>query len=235
MGVSPAAVRVAISRLTRQKLISSPARGFYVIVPPEYREIGSLPADQFIPELMAHLGLPYYVGLLSAAQYHGAAHQRPQQFQVFLSTPRRPIALGRVRIAFIVRKNLNDVPTQIINTSRGTMRLSTPESTALDLVGYHHRAGGLNNVANVLTELAERLRPELLVEAAKSAPMPWVQRLGYLLDTLTNPALVVPLKAYALSNVSESTMLLPGSSKRRTGVLNKDWMLYVNADVEVDL
>ena len=37
------------------------------------------------------LDLGYYSGLLSAAEYHGAAHQRPQAFQVFLAKNRRPI------------------------------------------------------------------------------------------------------------------------------------------------
>src|SRR5687767_6583861 len=90
LAVSPAALKVALNRLARQKLIVSPAKGFYVIVPPEYRSLGSLPADQFIPALMSHLRLPYYAGLLTAAQYHGAAHQRPQEFQVMLDRPRRP-------------------------------------------------------------------------------------------------------------------------------------------------
>ena len=48
----------------------SPAHGFYVIVPPECRQLGCLPAGQFIPALMEQLGLGYYVGLLSAAQSH---------------------------------------------------------------------------------------------------------------------------------------------------------------------
>src|SRR5438067_7615098 len=78
LGVSPAAAKLALHRLSKQGLIASPARGFYVIVPPEYRSLRSLPADQFIPALMQRLGLAYYMGLLSAAQYHGAAHQRPQ-------------------------------------------------------------------------------------------------------------------------------------------------------------
>ena len=39
---------------------------------------------------MAHLSQPYYVALLSAAAYHGAAHQKPQVFQVMV--PRRAAA-----------------------------------------------------------------------------------------------------------------------------------------------
>ena len=90
LGVSAAATRLALGRLTKKGLIASPARGFYVILPPEHRRLGCLPADQFIPALMGRLKQPYYAALLSAAQYHGAAHHRPQTFQVALAGNRRP-------------------------------------------------------------------------------------------------------------------------------------------------
>ena len=55
--VSPDACKLALNRLAKQGQIASPARGFYVIIPPEYRSLGCLPADQFIPTLMKHKGL----------------------------------------------------------------------------------------------------------------------------------------------------------------------------------
>ncbi|MGH9256759.1 MAG: type IV toxin-antitoxin system AbiEi family antitoxin domain-containing protein [Vicinamibacterales bacterium] len=76
LGASAAGVKVTLSRLAKRGVIASPARGFYVIVPPEHRSLGCLPADQFIPALMKTLNLPYYAGLLTAAQYHGAAKAR---------------------------------------------------------------------------------------------------------------------------------------------------------------
>ena len=52
LGVSAAATKVALHRLSQQGLVSSPARGYYVVVPPEYHALGCLPAQQFIPLLM---------------------------------------------------------------------------------------------------------------------------------------------------------------------------------------
>ncbi len=49
LGVSEAAAKLALNRLARRGLIASPARGFYVIVLPEYHRLGCLPAEQFIP------------------------------------------------------------------------------------------------------------------------------------------------------------------------------------------
>ncbi len=78
------------------------------MVPPEYQQLGCLPADQFVPDLMAHLGEPYYAALLTAAAYHGAAHQRPQTFEVMVPRARRAIECGRVRVEFIVRHDMTD-------------------------------------------------------------------------------------------------------------------------------
>ena len=231
LGVSADAAKLALNRLARQGLIASPARGFYVIVPPEYRALGCLPAEQFIPALMDREGRAYYAGLLTAAQYHGAAHQRPQAFQVFVDSRRRELVCGKVRVVFMLSSRLQEVPVQILNTPRGTLRVSTPEATAIDLVGYQVQAGGLNQVAAVLSELAERLRADKLPAAAEAAPIPWAQRLGYLLDLVGAAEKATDLKEYVRARAHQSTALLPGvpheDSERDAG-----WKLYVNAGVE---
>lgn len=234
LGVSAAAAKLSLNRLAKQQLIASPARGFHVILPPEYRSLGCLPADQFIPALMKRLNLSYYTGLLSAAQYHGAAHQRPQEFQVFLASNRRPIQCGAVRVVFMARKRLKDVPVQPFNTPRGTLLVLTPEATALDLVGYADHAGGLNQVATVLSELAERIDPEKLAIAARTAPIPWAQRLGFLLEHLGFAAKIPALKEYVRQHAKQSTVLLPRAQHKRAH-RNKGWKLYVNAKVETEL
>lgn len=234
LGVSADAAKLALNRLAKQGAIASPARGFYVIVPPEYRSLGCLPADQFIPALMKHLDLSYYVGLLSAAQYHGAAHHRPQEFQVFLAKGRRSIQCGAVRVAFMARKRIMEVPVQSFNTPRGAVLVSTPEATAVDLVGYQHRAGGLDQVATVLSELAERIDPDKLAAAAQLAPIPWAQRLGYLLGQVGIDHKTTPLKAHVRKHARQTAPLLPTAphiQSRR----DKDWKLYVNAQVEAEL
>src|SRR3954467_14647415 len=91
LGRSLIATRAAVRRLKAKGEIADPHRGFHVIVPPEYRRLGCLPADQFVPQLMKHLGETYYVALLSAAELHGAAHHRPQSFQVMVKTNRRSL------------------------------------------------------------------------------------------------------------------------------------------------
>ena len=234
LGVSEAAARQALSRLAAKGQIASPARGFYVIVPPEYRRLGCLPADQFIPALMRHRNVRYYVGLLSAAQYHGAAHHRPQEFQVVVERNRPEIICGAVRVAFVARHNLSAVPVERINNPRGTVRVSSVEATAIDLVGYMGRAGGLDRVAGVLSELGDAMDPERLVDASKSASILWAQRLGYLLEHSGGRDRTLPLKEHVQQHARNFTKLLPGVDA--TGAQrSKDWRLFVNASIDADV
>jgi predicted transcriptional regulator of viral defense system len=233
LGVSRDAAKLTLNRLRRKGEVASPVRGFYVIVPPEYRSIGCLPAEQFIPALMAQIKLPYYAGLLSAAQYHGAAHHRPQEFQVMLGRARRPIECGKVRVAFHVRKRIADVPVQKINTPRGTVSVSTPAATAFDLIGYEAQIGGLDAVATILVELAEKLDPGELAALAPTVPLPWAQRLGYLLERIGETRKTELLKDYVRTHVREATVLqasIAGDDHPR----DRDWKLIVNAQVEAE-
>ena len=234
LGVSADATKLALNRLGRQNMVAQPARGFYVIVPPEYRSLGCLPAEQFIPALMERLNQPYYAGLLTAAQYHGAAHHRPQEFQVLLERARRPISCGQVRAKFIVRKHLRQVPVQCLKTPRGLIRASTPEATAVDLVGYYDRVGGLDQVATVLLELAERIDSRKLLTAAQCAPITWAQRLGYLLDSAGAREPTGQLRTYVRAKARQTVFLLPGVV-RKDAQRDGNWKILVNVDIEPDL
>jgi predicted transcriptional regulator of viral defense system len=234
LAVSADAAKLALNRLRRQGQIASPARGFYVIVPPEYRSLGCLPAEQFIPALMAQKHLSYYAGLLSAAQYHGAAHHRPQEFQVFLEKNRRPIKCGKVRVAFFARKRLQDVPTKDFNTARGVVRVSTPEATAVDLAGYPQHAGGLSQVATVLAELSPEIDPALLPGAAENAPLPWAQRLGYLLERVDAANAAEALHTRVAERVREYALLAPGVAEKNVP-REPRWKLILNSEVEPEL
>ena len=234
LGVSAVATRLALSRLAKKGLIASPARGFYVILPPEYRRLGCLPADQFIPALMRHRRQPYYAALLSAAEYHGAAHHRPQVFQVALVGNRPPISCGAVKVSFIARKRLAEVAVQSLNTPRGPILVSSVEATAVDLVGYEKRAGGLDNVATVLSELAERIDPDLLPIAARTAPIPWAQRLGLILDHVGAADKAEPLKVHVQRHARDIASLLPAGRSDSRSLYVADWRMRINAKFEAE-
>lgn len=234
LGGTPVAVRAVLRRLKGKGMIATPHRGFHVIVPPEYRRLGCLPADQFLPDLMEHLGEPYYVGLLAAAAYHGASHQAPSVFQVVVPNSRRDVRCGSVRVVFVARRDMSATSTGERNTPTGIIRISSPEATALELVGYPEHCGYLDNIATVLAELAESMRGDPLAEEAARAPRAWVQRLGYLLCRVGASEIAAALDPVLHLGETFPVALAPWKpikGKPR----DPRWRIVVNVEVEPDL
>jgi predicted transcriptional regulator of viral defense system len=230
------AVVLSIRRLREKGYLASPARGFYVIVSPEFRSYGCLPAEFFIPYLMEHWQCRYYAGLLTAAMYHGASHQQPQVFQVFIEGSKRGIQCGKVRVQFISKANIATVPVQTIPTSKSILTISTSEATAMDLLCYSIQSGGLNRIATVLDELRHHMSAAKLKELAVKQPeIAWKQRLGFLLDKLGSVDLATALKE-SLSQVTrvDYIQLMPGLQDRMA-TKNTKWKIIENTDYESDL
>ena len=231
LGGSLPAVRAQLRRLKEKGHIADPMRGFHVIVPPKYRRLGCLPAEQLVPPLMEHLGEPWYVGLLSAAALQGAAHQAPMAFQVVVPEARRGLSCGGVRVDFVVRHGMAQTPFSKRNVATGVLHVASPAATALELVGYPERCGYLDNVATVLAELAEQINPVELANEARRAPVAWGQRLGYLLVVVGQEALAASLEP-VLSERSMFTVPLAPWQPMRGAARDSRWRIAVNTEVE---
>lgn len=236
LGVPPHHVRVRLNRQVHARLMFSPARGLWVPVPPQFRSWGVVPAEHFVDDLMRHLGRDYYVGWLSAAELHGAAHQRPQVFQAAVAAPLDDRDVGRVRFRFATRSSLTDLPRVRRPTPTGRLWLATPELTALDLVDDPSMGGGISNVATVLTELVDEpgLTPEGLGSVAAFFPVAASRRLGHLLELVGAAVDLQPLREHlATRSAVKPSLLSPGGSDH--GGRDPRWNLILNVDVEPDL
>ena len=228
-------------KLKKKGEVISPAKNLYVIIPPEYQSMGCIPPAELIPLIMKHWNLNYYVCLLSAAVYFGASHQKPQVFQVMTNKQLKPFIFGKVKIEFIFKKSLNDLPIQKQVVKTGYLTIASPELIAFDLLNYPRQSGGLNPTATVLSELIEFLNPEKLMDLVKRAPeYAWVQRLGYILEHIDSMDLekqakiINGLKRYILSKTIKSTPLaseLPSKGYIR----DNDWKIIENTTIESDL
>lgn len=233
-GGSEVAIRQAALRLQRQNRIVMPRRGFYVIVPLEYRSAGAPPPAWYIDALMAFHGRQYYVGLLSAAALHGAAHQQAQEFQVVTDRALRPAVAGRTQLRFFVKKTAAQTPTVSMKVETGTMRVSTPEATAFDLVRYPLAVGGLGNIVTVFADLAEKIDPERLVRVAAEEPeIAAVQRAGLLLDSAGAGDMVRPLSEW-LAERKPRTVALRADSNVTGAEKNQRWRVLVNERIQAD-
>ncbi|MFS8037566.1 type IV toxin-antitoxin system AbiEi family antitoxin domain-containing protein [Xanthobacter sp. AM11] len=180
----------AAERLLRRKALINPRQGFYVAVPPQFANWGGPPPSWYIDALMQHEQQPYYVGLLKAAELHGATHQAVMEFQVITAKRLPRIKAGRSLIAFYYRKDMAPVMAGIEDrkTDTGLMKISSPALTALDLLRYPQASGGIDNIATVLADLGSKIDPMQLANLAATVEKPVAQRLGHLLDRLGHEA-----------------------------------------------
>ncbi len=231
--LSQVAIKRAAERLIAQGRMIAPRRGFFVIVPLEYKSAGAPPASWFIDDLMRFHELPYYVGLLSAAALHVAAAQQPQEFQVITNRQLRPAPAGRGRIRFFMKTSVDRTPVAAMKTETGSMRVSTPEATAVDLVRYAGHAGGWSNVAEVLSDLAEIIHPDRLAETASAAAdVAAAQRLGYLMEQAGAGDKAAPLSKWVEAARPRAVPLRPDRPVANA-VRERRWRLLVNEQIEV--
>jgi len=233
-GLSATAVRKALQRAVKSGRLVRPKEYFFVIVPLEYRSAGGPPPSWFVADLMAAMRLPYYVALLSAAAIHGAAPQPPQEFQVMTDRTVRSIRVGRSHLRFFASRYLQRAATLQVKTPTGSMRVSSPETTVVDLVRFAKAAGHLDYVAAVIGELAPRLNAKQLVAALKVVcDVPNAQRLGYILDVLRKRRLSKAVHGWVKSRIERPQPLRPG--RPVTGAReDRRWRLWINGPVEVE-
>jgi len=184
LNIPQGALLDAAERLQRHGRLIKPRHGFYVIVPPQYLSWGTPPPSWYIDDLMRHEKHPYYVGLLKAAELHGATHQAVMEFQVITDKRIPRIVAGKSAISFYYRKDMTECAKGLENrkTDTGNMKISSAELTVFDLLRYPQAAGGLDNTATVFSDLGSKIDPEKLTSLASAFERPVVQRTGYLLD-----------------------------------------------------
>jgi len=235
-------ILTSVYRAKKRSEIISPASGLYVIVPPEHQAYGCIPAEELTPILMDYMQADYYVALLSAAAYYGASHQKSASFQI-ISNKRfiKPLNFGQIHIECIYKKSITGLPIRNVTVNTGYLKVSTPEVTAMDLLRYSAKSGGLNHIATVLSELIESIDPDKLLAVAQSSDeKTWVQRLGYILekiepmdDTIAK-ATIEKLSDY-LTTQRRRYIPLANEQDFKNFERSKKWNIIENTTIESDL
>ncbi len=182
LGLGQNSVVKILTKLRKKNKIIALSKGLYAYFPPSERKFG-FSVIKVLHEIMAYWKVPYYVGLLSAADHYGAAHHKPQILQVMIPkqiTFRKAKDLG---ISFHVKKNFPQEGLVQIKMPFGYIFYATQELLALDLIEYEYAGGGIDNVALVIHDLLEQIKVRNLQKMAMHYPVKAaVQRLGFLLE-----------------------------------------------------
>lgn len=232
------AIKRSLNRLSRKGKIVSIYKGYYLIIPPQYASRGILPPALYLDDFMRFLERPYYAGLLSAAAYHGAAHQQPQEFFVVTSLPALlSITRKGMKVNYISKKAVAEKLIEKRKTESGYLNISSPVLTAADLVQFEKRVGGLNRAATVLNELSEVLKPEMFnASFFDEVPTTTIQRLGLILERVVNqPELANKLWEEAnKAGLHFFRIPLKASEEDKGFHADERWKVIVNTEIEID-
>jgi predicted transcriptional regulator of viral defense system len=227
------ALRQSLFRLKSKKEIALIRQSFYVIIPPEYSKQGMLPPYLFIDDLMKSLNKPYYIGLLSAAALHGAAHQQPMGYTVITQSP-APRSIDKLKIVFFSKQNFLQDGIIQRKTPAGYINVSSPELTALEFFDYIHKFG-INRITTVLQELSEEMKPAILTKIAKQyTNTAAIQRLGYILEK----EILAEKLSDSLWKVLNERVYFPiplSPQKAKNGETDSKWKIIKNMEIESDL
>ncbi len=233
---SEAAIKLSLNRLSKKNKIVSVFRGFYLIIPPEYQVRKILPAELFIDALFKYLGRPYYLGLLSAAAFHGASHQQAMETYVFINKPPiRDTKVEGLKINYVVKSDMAKHGIEQRKTDTGYISMSNVELTAVDLIDYQKRIGGLNRAVTVLYELSDAMDSQRMINVLENNfSLTTLQRLGYLLDiVLGKKELAEVIKNY-LKNKKTFRVPLKQGFKKNGFDVHPVWKVIENYKIETD-
>jgi len=225
-----------IDRLRAKGAVQNIRRGFYTVIPEEYRKMGAVPVEFYIDDLMKYLSKQYYVGLLSAAMLHGAAHQQPQEFFVITAPPKtRRIVKKSTIINFCEKKYFPSAGIEAKKTDTGYIKVSGKELTFLDLIYFEQTVGGLNRVITILTELSDDLSINRFKEALSNTfPAAVFQRAGYISEKVLKSEKLALVFEKKLSSLKYQTAYLKASGAK-SGLRDDKWDLIINTNPESDL
>jgi predicted transcriptional regulator of viral defense system len=235
---SDTANKFTLKRLVDKEQIISINKGYYLIIPPQYRSKGILPPTLFLDAFMKELDRPYYLALLNAAAHHGASHQQAQEFFVVTGFPLlRPMQKKGLKINYISKKEIPEPLLDTRKTEAGYLKISNPALTATDLIQYAKRVGGINRVVTVLSELAESIQPDAFnSNLLQHVPVTGFQRLGYLLDKIfdNQPPVNAFYMALQINKASRFRIPWKASAPAKGFTSDERWKVIVNSVIDLD-
>lgn len=220
-----------LGNLKRTKRVVSLTNGLYALWHPSERRWGIHPLP-LLDDLMKYRNCPYYVGLLSAADYYGAAHHKPQVLQVIIP---KQIKLRKAQELGISFHALNQFPSEgltSLKTQGERTIFSSPERTALDLFYFESACGGFKNICLVIRDLISKIKLEDLKKVINHYPYSSsVQKLGYMVEYFNSDKQLLNVLSNWATHKKLPNIALSARLPKR-GKVHSLWHIIANTPIE---
>jgi predicted transcriptional regulator of viral defense system len=230
-------LKFELHRLTDKGEIVNLRKGFYLIITPRYSSAKKLPIQLYCEKLFNHLNRNYYVGLFSAAKFHGASHQQIQRDYFIIEKPKcNDISKNPIDIRFFTTTNWSDTNIQQKKSDAGIFKISSPALTIVDLIHHQTKLGGINRMLTTIEELTEEVTESDLLNLLRWYPnKSTLQRFGFLLEVLGMEEKFQEMIYAELKATNFYPVLLSPKSKEKPGAVDNKWKVDVNVKLERDL
>lgn len=229
-------LKFELHRLSEKGEIINLRKGFYLIITPRYTSAKKLPLQLYCEKLFQYLKRNYYVGLFSAAKFHGASHQQVQRDYLITEQPKlNDISKNTIDIRFFTTRYWFDKNIELKKSDAGIYKVSSPALTIVDLIHHQTKLGGINRMLATIEELAEDLKESDLSELLSWYPHKSIlQRFGFLLEELGKEEFQEMIYS-ELKVKNFFPVLLSPKSNEKAGAVNNRWKVDVNVKLESEL
>jgi predicted transcriptional regulator of viral defense system len=234
---SPKSADQTIRSLREKGWIEKTGWGRYLLVPAEYgpEKIG----EASVLALATHIVEPYYFAWSTAARIHGLTPQSRSVIWIATTKQVRPRRLRNhlIRIAQVKEDRFFGI--EKIERESLALYVTDRDRTLLDCVDKPRRAGGLSEVAAIISFARKEINwDRLLKHAIKFDITAAIQRFGWLADRMEIPfPRQIRDELKKLIRPERRTYLNPdakyGSIKSHRSYFDSEWNLIINVPDEI--
>ena len=222
---------VLLHNLERKHWLERINTGLYQFVPVAYGYPEKIPpANSFA--VGAALVEPYYFSYYTANSHYGFTTQMP--FTLFLATTKKKpkVEWRSVTFKFVTLSKRKFFGYHLEKAFDAEVCMAEPEKAIVDSFDKPHYAGGVEQLARITWRgLAKVDEAKLVDYAVRMGSHALVQRLGFVVDSLSKEELVQPfpsaLRSILLKHVGNAAIYLD-SKRAKTGSFSKDWRVVDN-------
>jgi hypothetical protein len=141
----------------------------------------------------------------------------------------RALDIGRLHLDFYVKSSLSRTPLANLTGMPAPVAVSSSEATALDLIAFSHRIGGIRRVAEVIVDMKSSLTLAGLRAALRAEPQIAVkQRLGYVLTILGFDRMAEEVRKSLPKRLALAILQTHAAGAEPTGAAHQPWMVLDN-------